>query len=412
MDITPVGPAGSGFTPLSRKADDISQPSEPRDSSDISGVKHLSRKNLQDLILGKGSATNIREFFKRDMHPHLERSYGREFPQGGWKVTPGDGGETYAYHLDDSLYEGILVSHDSPDKRPFGRWKRMSDGWVGESTFISGDPGSIIARSMMSTFLGDDRRIEMVLTEITRDGGGLIYELDADSYFKNPAAPPPVKNRFEFSAGEARPIPPFPCHTSIPASGPLSARQYFRDWVAEYEAKWATPSLYTLQPAWEVKLNRPLDASDIIVVLGRGEKPGTKKEGVDPFNKSCRIEWERVKGGWKNVKEGTLNPEGFIQLKSSSLETVLKDDGTASLTLTESYDSGEGCVFELDGNAFLKNPRKPPPVLSAKPFGMRDEHAAMTPDTARASDEADKSAVVTDDGWLIIDGVRIKIKQE
>jgi hypothetical protein len=388
----------------------------PVDSVIISRTENARRKNIEDLLLGKGPASNIRAFFEGKRSAHFSRSFGREFPQGGWKIefkgfnTQGPN----AVHLDNSHYQGIIINSDTPENRPFGRWKRLKEGWVGESTLVSEDPQSAIARSMLSTYLGDDGKMEMVLTEMKRGGGGILYHLDSEEYLKNPGITPPVKAHFDFPRGEINPSPPFPYHTSIPDKGqPLSARQFFRDWIADFEPRWAMPSLHTLQPGWEVKLNVPLSASDVMVVLGRGEQAGTKKTGEDPFDKECRMEWERVQGGWRHIKEGKLIPEGFINLQESSLETVLRDDGTVALTLKEKYETADGCVFELDGKDYIDNPRKPPAVLSTRPFGAKraGEGNGMSPVAEGESNEDDREDVLKGDDWLIIGGIKIEVNK-
>ncbi len=124
------------------------------------------------------------------------------------------------------------------------------------------------------------------------------------------------------------------------------------------------------------------------------------------------MEWERVNDGWANRREGKINAGGITALHSSKLELTLKDDATAGLTLTETYRSGDGCVFELDGGDYLKNTRACPRVLSAKPFRASNPITSRAGAPGAAAEATADNKVTTEDGYIIIDGFKMPVNAQ
>lgn len=416
-----ISSVSAGDQPLRPQAPSMpSAPQAPQDSISISGNKpeDIRKGYIKDLIFDRKKASQIDQFFDSES---MKASFNRlepddRFPKGGWMIEYRNRQFTGSMPLRGDAQPGRIISDDEPGHRPFGRFTRTQDGWLGEAIVESSDPQSPIHRSMMTTSVGDDGRMEMCLMELNRDGGGSIYELDFDAYLKDPHCIPPIVDTYVFPPQDRDPQPPFPYHASPKVRELSTVGDFFGPGVPHAEVRRKPPSQYSPQGGWEVHIPNPIRMGDILINLADHQPAGYQSSSIteQPFGT-----WERIQGGWVSINNAKITPENFGQIRSSHLKTTLGDDGSILMTLYENYESGGGCAYELDVGEYLRHPQKPPPVLSSQPFAegetvneTRLRAEAMEKQFAPKVPREDDNTIRVEDEWIVIGGVRLPVNQE
>jgi hypothetical protein len=395
----------------------------PSDKVTISAgeLGEAKKKFLKDMLFDQTKASNINSFFDdKSLHAEIRKEEpGGSFPQGGWTLEYRNSRGSGSKFLRNNDPSGRTVSDDSEEQRPFGRLTREKDGWLGESIVESPDAQSPVSRSMMSSFFDDRGDVHMTLTEMRRDGGGFIHELDAAAYQKDPHCVPPIFSTYAFPAQERAPAPPFPFRTAQKSRELSTVDQFFGPGVPCAEVKREKPSQYAPQGGWRVHIPNAKGWSDVQMFLKDHEPPSTIRD-VDNNEKQPFGTWERVAGGWQNVTEGKVTPDNFGQIRSSSLKTILGDDGSILMTLYETYEAGGGCAYQLDVGEYLRNPHKPPPILSSQAFSDAnplDEtklraSAVEREYVPKTIQDMDASQVVEkNEDWIVIGGIRLEVNK-
>jgi len=306
---------------------------------------------------------------------------------------------------------------------PFERWTRVDGGWLAESVYHSPDLASPVQSALLSTFVSEEGKMRMALMEFDTTGGGRLYELHGASYQEKPEQAPGVQQAITFSPGERDLKPPFSLHTSFGSREIRSHQQFFNQYSPFFTLTPPDRAMNVNSPAsllldgdapfWHVKINRPLDGSDLGLDLRYSIPTGTVEETTRLSSTPLKFNrWERIRGGWKNVQQGKPVPENADSVKNCALKTLLKDNGTFSMAVHEEYFDGRTVVTTLNSDDFLKSPGKPPSVLSVKEYGkgepLDDEKGMDEYVPAPATGEPEGETLVDEGEWLIIDGIKLE----
>ncbi|MDQ7826909.1 MAG: hypothetical protein RDV48_29185 [Candidatus Eremiobacteraeota bacterium] len=369
---------------------------------------------------GSGKASSLELFF-RDGPGAV--GCAREAPskdrmKGKWTVTlKRPFGGTGTLSLDNGAREGAVAFHGAPGGAAPGRIIRADGGWIGESVIESNLPYTLISRSKMIMWLGDDGAREMTFVELWRDGGGAVYELDAESYFAGRCSMPPMLKRHFFEEGET---PPVAFHASAPRRELSSLDSFFGGGTETARPRWTAPSAEHPEGAWNVSMRRHSGPPKEIT-LKPGSPEGERRD-CRGFDRAALDTWERAGSGWQSSDTAKATPENFDTVESASLKTVLDDEGFISMILYESYMDGGHCAFALDGMELLKNPSKAPPVLAKQYYGadhpldgaaLKDEALRKKYGGEGPQAPAPPHGGISEDDegqWILIDGLRIPVK--
>jgi len=342
----------------------------------------------------------------------------REHPRGCWKV----------HNLNDRGGSSRVLDLDAPGRRvffdyndqllwlkhfPFERWRRVEDGWLGETVVQSKDPQNPAVSSLFSAFLGDGGQFEMAVIDCARDGGCTAYRLDTGSYRKDPSLPPPVTDIHIFQPSEALSTSPFPLHTSLGRTDTDRTLQFLQG--REFEVQYEPPGELFGKCGWRLKVNRPIDSSDLEGFLDARSSEGTVAETKDPISwREFRYtRWEKTVEGWQNIEEGKIPPEQADVLSSCELKTVLKNDGTLSMKLYEHYYDSRCRVTELDGGSFLKEPLKLPAILGERFIeeGTEDNVRVEIPGSSVTFGPGGAEDLEHEGDWIIIGDQKLAVNK-
>jgi len=368
-----------------------------------------ARASTRELYFGSNRGQKI-TFTQKPPNNH--------FKKGFWVLDHVDWKGAGNQFLDLGSKPGTVCQPDREGNEPLGRLIRTRSGWLGESLTESNLPYTRITRSKLCTFIGDDGTITMTLTELFREGGGAIYRLDADAYRRNNRIMPPVLEKCVFAPGEEVANPSFPFKESPKKKELSSLEGLTGEWATHASFARRGPSEEAPSGGWQVHLKRPWQVENDLMLSDAQAQGFEQPRG--PYEKQIFDRWTRVSGGWQNIDRARPTPENFDQVNEARLRTLLTDEGHVFMTLYEEYVDGTRCAFILDSGDYMADPGMPPAVLASQFYSAEnplDEKAllAMVAKKKLNIDQPkpdNESTVEEGNGWIVIDGIRMKVNEK